>query len=147
MVMHWMMNSPWPSFFGHLFDYYFKPGGGYFGAKKAMRPLSVVWDYYATADRSTAHVYAVNQTAEPLRHVKVSVAFYNVDGTPQYVNETKDVEVAPYSSGRTNSPRRLAVAPSSWSLDRRNRRSPGPVSWLLLISWPSNFSADRKARP
>ena len=83
MVMHWMMNSPWPSFFGHLFDYYFKQGGGYFGAKKAMRPVSVVWDYYATADRSTAHVYAVNQTAEPLRHVTVSVAFYNARWNPQ----------------------------------------------------------------
>src|SRR5260370_8193858 len=63
-----------------------------------MRPVSVVWDYYATADRSTAHVYAVNQTAEPLRHVNVSLAFYNLDGTRKYANETKDIEVAPYSS-------------------------------------------------
>ena len=98
MVMHWMMNTPWPSFFGHLFDYYFKQGGGYFGAKKAMLPVSVVWDYYATADRTTAHVYAVNQTADPLHHVTVSVAFYNVDGTRKYANEAKDLEVAPYSS-------------------------------------------------
>ena len=98
MVMHWMMNTPWPSFFGHLFDYYFKQGGGYFGAKKAMQPVGVVWDYYATADRSTAHVYAVNQTAEPLHHVNVSVAFYNVDGTRKYANEQKDLEVPAYSS-------------------------------------------------
>jgi exo-1,4-beta-D-glucosaminidase len=98
MVMHWMMNSPWPSFFGHLFDYYFKQGGGYFGAKRAMLPISVVWDYYAGADRSTAHVHVVNQTADSLRHVNVSVDFYNVDGTRTYGNEKKDVEVAAYSS-------------------------------------------------
>lgn len=98
MVMHWMMNSQWPSFFGHLFDYYFKQGGGYFGAKKAMLPVSVVWDYYATADRSTAHIYAVNQTSEPLQHVRVSLAFYNVDGTRKYATESMDLEVAPYSS-------------------------------------------------
>jgi len=42
MTMNWMMNNHWPSFFGHLFDYYFKQGGGYFGAKKALQPLSVV---------------------------------------------------------------------------------------------------------
>jgi len=38
MTVHWMMNNPWPSVFGHLFDYYFKQGGGYFGAKKGLRP-------------------------------------------------------------------------------------------------------------
>src|ERR1700724_151955 len=127
-----MMNSPWPSFFGHLFDYSFEQGGGYFGAQEAMPPVRVVGDYYATADRST-HVYVVNQTAEPPRHVSVSVALYNVDGTRKYVNEAKDIELAPYSSGRTNSSpwqRRLAVAPSSWSLDRRSRRSPASMSWL-----------------
>src|SRR5216683_3103951 len=119
MVMHWMMNSPWPSFFGHLFDYYFKQGGGYFGAKKAMRPVSVVWDYYATADRSTAHVYAVNQTTEPLQHVNVSVAFYNVDGARKYVNETKDIEVAPYSSLAAFSPKTLTGNPqrtTTWAV-------------------------------
>jgi len=45
MMVHWMMNNPWPSFFGHLFDDFFKPGGGYFGAKKGLRPMTVVWDY------------------------------------------------------------------------------------------------------
>ena len=67
MMIHWMMNNPWPSFFGHLFDDYFKPGGGYFGAKKGLRPVNVVWDYYATGDRSKAKVYVVNQTAEARR--------------------------------------------------------------------------------
>jgi exo-1,4-beta-D-glucosaminidase len=30
--------------------------------------------------------------------VNVSLAFYNLDGTRKYANETKDIEVAPYSS-------------------------------------------------
>lgn len=85
MLMHWMMNSHWPSFFGHLYDYYFKQGGGYFGAKKAMQPRTVVWDYYATGDRSAAHVYAVNLTPEALRG-KVTVSLYNVDGSRKYTN-------------------------------------------------------------
>ncbi len=127
MVMHWMMNSPWPSFFGHLFDYYFKQGGGYFGAKKAMLPVSVVWDYYATADRSTAHVYAVNQTAEPLRHVNVSLAFYNIDGTRKYANETKDLEVAPYSSVPALSVARIPGLSSTYFVRCRMSAADGSV--------------------
>jgi exo-1,4-beta-D-glucosaminidase len=98
MLMHWMMANPWPSFFGHLFDYYFKQGGGYFGAKKGLQPVSIVWDYYATGDRSTAHVYAVNQTSQPLQNVKATVAFYNIDGTRKTVKEADNINVPAYSS-------------------------------------------------
>jgi exo-1,4-beta-D-glucosaminidase len=98
MTMNWMMNNHWPSFFGHIFDYYFKQGGGYFGAKKALQPVSVVWDYYATGDRSTAHVYAVNQGLEPLANVSVSVRFYNLDGTQKYSSDAKNITVGPSSS-------------------------------------------------
>src|SRR5438128_3295344 len=38
MMVHWMMNNPWPSFFGHLFDDFMKQGGGYFGAEKRPVP-------------------------------------------------------------------------------------------------------------
>ena len=98
MTMNWMMNNHWPSFFGHLFDYYFKQGGGYFGTKKALQPVGVVWDYYATGDRATAHVYAVNQQLEALNDVRVSVRFYNLDGTQKYSAEAKNVTVPPSSS-------------------------------------------------
>ena len=98
MTMNWMMNNHWPSFFGHLFDYYFKQGGGYFGAKKGLQPVSVIWDYYATGDRSTGHIYVVNQQLEPLNDVSVVVRFYNLDGTQKHVSETKNVSVPPSSS-------------------------------------------------
>ena len=38
-VIQWMLNNAWPSMIWHLYDYYLRPGGGYFGAKKAMEPL------------------------------------------------------------------------------------------------------------
>jgi len=98
MTMNWMMNNHWPSFFGHLFDYYFKQCGGYFGAKKALQPVSVVWDYYATGDHSTAHIYAVNQQLEPLNNVTVSVRLYNLDGTQKFSSDAKNLTVPPSSS-------------------------------------------------
>jgi exo-1,4-beta-D-glucosaminidase len=98
MTVNWMLNNHWPSFFGHLFDYYYKQGGGYFGAKKGLQPVSVVWDYYATGDRSTAHIFAVNQQPHPLNNVSVRVRFYSLDGTQKHVSEAKNVNVPPSSS-------------------------------------------------
>ncbi len=98
MTINWMLNNHWPSFFGHLFDYYFKQGGGYFGAKKGLQPVSVVWDYYATADRSKAHVYAVNQRSESLNNVSVSVRFYNLDGVQRHIVEAKNLNIPANSS-------------------------------------------------
>ena len=98
MTVNWMLNNHWPSFFGHLFDYYFKQGGGYFGAKKGLQPVSLVWDYYATGDRSTAHIYAVNQALAPLNNVSVNVRFYNLDGTQKHFAEVKNINVPPSSS-------------------------------------------------
>lgn len=93
MVVHWMMNNPWPSFFGHLFDAYFKQGGGYFGAKKALRPIAVIWDYYATGDRTEAKVYIVNRTDEARKQLTTSVAFYALDGKRTFYREIKNVDI------------------------------------------------------
>ena len=98
MTMNWMMNNHWPSFFGHLFDYFFEQGGGYFGTKRALQPINVVWDYYATENRRVAHVYAVNQQLEPLDDVYVRVRFYDLDGIQKHVFETKHLMIPPSSS-------------------------------------------------
>ena len=94
MLVHWMMNNPWPSLFGHLFDYSFKQGGGYFGAKKGLQPLTVVWDYYATGDRKTAKVYAVNLTQEAQEHLKVSAEIYDLNGARRFSKEVPEINLA-----------------------------------------------------
>ena len=93
MLVHWMMNNPWPSFFGHLFDYYFKQGGGYFGAKKGLKQLTVVWDYYAAGDRKTAKVYAVNLTQEQREHLKVALEVYDLSSVRRFAKEVADVTI------------------------------------------------------
>ena len=40
-----MLNNAWPSMIWHLYDYYLRPGGGYFGAKRAMEPLHPLYGY------------------------------------------------------------------------------------------------------
>jgi exo-1,4-beta-D-glucosaminidase len=80
MTIYWMLNNHWPSFFGHLFDYYLRPGGAYFGAKKGLRPLSVVFDSYATGNHSNANITVVNQTPRDQTGLTVRVRTYDLQG-------------------------------------------------------------------
>lgn len=114
MMVYWMLDSHWPSFFGHLFDYYYKQGGGYFGAKKGLKPVSVVYDYYATGDRSKANIYVANQTLQEHRHAKVSVAFYNVDGTQKFSKEVKDFTIGANTSATAMTIGRVADLSSAF---------------------------------
>lgn len=84
LEMYWMLNNHWPSFFGHLYDYYFEPGGAYFGAKKGLRPLSVVFDYFASGDHSKARIAITNEHMEPQHGLRVRVRFYDLAGRVRF---------------------------------------------------------------
>jgi exo-1,4-beta-D-glucosaminidase len=59
-VVQWMLNNAWPGLWWHLYDYYLRPAGGYFGAKKALEPVHAMYSY---DDRSIA---VVNDTRTPV---------------------------------------------------------------------------------
>ena len=80
MTIYWMLNSHWPSFFGNIFDYYLRPGGAYYGAKKGLKPLSVVFDSYASGDHQRAKVSVVNQSAGRREGLRVRVRTYDLSG-------------------------------------------------------------------
>lgn len=44
-VIHWMLNNAWPGLIWHLYDYYLRPGGGFFGAQRAGEALHVQYGY------------------------------------------------------------------------------------------------------
>ena len=70
-VIQWMLNNAWPSLIWHLYDYYFQPAGGYFGAKKACEPLHV---QYAYDDRG---VEVVNSRYEDYAGLTVTANLYD----------------------------------------------------------------------
>ena len=80
MTIYWMLNNHWPSFFGNIFDYYLRPGGAYYGAKKGLQPLSVTFDSYATGDHSTAKVSITNQSPENAVGLRVRTRVYDING-------------------------------------------------------------------
>jgi exo-1,4-beta-D-glucosaminidase len=82
-----MLNNAWPSLIWHLYDYYMRPGGGYFGAKQAMEALHPV---YTIHDRS---VWVVNSTYQDAPGLKLSAKILNLDMTEKFATEA-DVDVA-----------------------------------------------------
>ena len=88
MTIYWEMNSHWPSLFSHIFDYYLKPGGAYYGAKMGLRPVSLVFDYYAK-DRQRAHIRVVNQTLEAKQNLRARVRVYDLDGKLVFDRDSK----------------------------------------------------------
>jgi exo-1,4-beta-D-glucosaminidase len=81
-VIQWMLNNAWPSNIWHLYDYYLRPGGGYFGAKRAMEPLHPLYSY---DDHS---VYVVSSQYEDAHGLKLMTKVYNLDATEKYSQET-----------------------------------------------------------
>jgi exo-1,4-beta-D-glucosaminidase len=77
-VIQWMLNNAWPSVIWHLYDYYFVPGGGYFGAKKANELLHAQYSY---DDHS---VVVVNGHYEPRPDLQLSVRALNLDSTEKF---------------------------------------------------------------
>ena len=94
MMLYWMLNSQWPSTFGHLFDYYERPGGAYYGAKKGLHPLSVVFDYYASGDHKSANISVVNQTMHDENNLVVRVRIYDLLGEVRYDQRVSHIDVS-----------------------------------------------------
>jgi exo-1,4-beta-D-glucosaminidase len=80
-VIQWMLNNGWPSMIWHLYDYYLRPGGGYFGAKKGMQPLDPVYGY---DDHS---VWLVSSQYVDSKGLKLVARVFDVDGTQKFSKE------------------------------------------------------------
>ena len=92
-VIQWMLNNAWPSMIWHLYDYYLRPGGSYFGAKKACEPLHIQYSY---DDNS---VVVVNSFRSEFRALLAKAEVYNLDLTPKFTKESL-IDVAADSATR-----------------------------------------------
>ena len=81
-VIQWMFNNAWPSIYWHLFDWYLRPAGGYFGTKRANEPVHVMFSY---DDRSIA---VVNGTHSPVSRARLSTRVLGLDGSVKSTRDT-----------------------------------------------------------
>jgi exo-1,4-beta-D-glucosaminidase len=82
-VIQWMLNNAWPSIIWHLYDYYLRPAGGYFGTKKACEPLHVQYSY---SDRG---VVVANQNEQAYPNLTVTSKIYDLRGVEKFSREQK----------------------------------------------------------
>jgi exo-1,4-beta-D-glucosaminidase len=65
----------------HLYDYYLRPAGGYFGAKRAMEALHPIYGY---DDHS---IWVVSSQYEDVKGLKLNTKIYNLDMTERFSHE------------------------------------------------------------
>ncbi|HET7893656.1 MAG TPA: glycoside hydrolase family 2 protein [Candidatus Sulfotelmatobacter sp.] len=92
-VIQWMLNNAWPSMIWHLYDYYLRPGGGYFGAKRAMEALHPIYGY---DDHS---IWVVSSQYEDVKGLKLTTKIYNLDMTEKFT-QTNPVDAAADSTAK-----------------------------------------------
>jgi exo-1,4-beta-D-glucosaminidase len=81
-VIQWMLNNAWPSTIWHLYDYYLRPGGGYFGAKNANEALHPLYGYDDHA------IWVVSSQYTDARGLKLITRVLNLDMTEKFSQET-----------------------------------------------------------
>jgi exo-1,4-beta-D-glucosaminidase len=87
-TIFWMLNGPWPSVHWNLYDYFYEPGGGYFGTKKANEPVHIAYDY------KTQNVYVVNSTLAARSGMTATATLYNIPGiTAQSTTTATNVSI------------------------------------------------------
>lgn len=79
-VVQWMGSNPWPGLIWHTYDYYLYPAGTYFGMKKSMEPLHIMYSYASNS------VNIINSLQEKFNGLKAKATIYNLDGTIKYSN-------------------------------------------------------------
>jgi exo-1,4-beta-D-glucosaminidase len=90
-VIQWMLNNAWPSMIWHLYDYYLRPGGGYFGTQKACEPLHVQFSY---DDNS---IVVTNSLQESFKNMTVTAKVYDIDLNEKFSKQA-NLDIEPDSS-------------------------------------------------
>ncbi|HLY62644.1 MAG TPA: glycosyl hydrolase family 2 [Terriglobia bacterium] len=111
-VIQWMLNNAWPSLIWHLFDYYLRPAGGYYGTQKACELLHVQYSY------DDASVVVVNSLYQDFKDFKVTAKVYNLDLTPKFSRDVR-VEIGPDSSTRVLEIPKIADLSTTYFLQLR----------------------------
>jgi exo-1,4-beta-D-glucosaminidase len=86
-VIQWMLNNAWPSLIWHLYDYYLRPGGGYYGTQRACEPLHVQFSY---DDRG---VDVVNDLQQGFKGLRVKAQVFDLALNAKFTGEAA-VDVA-----------------------------------------------------
>lgn len=138
-IIQWMLNNAWPKTIWHLYDWYLRPGGSYFGIKKACEPLHVQYSY---DDRS---VVVVNSYYRGFPGTKITARIYNLDMFEKF-SRTITIDIPADSSQRIFALPEVAELSSTYFVDLRLHEPSGLASRNLywLSTAPETLDWERQ---
>ncbi len=143
-IIQWMLNNAWPGMIWHLFDWYLRPGGSYFGVKAACEPLHVQYSY---DDRS---IVVVNSYYRSFPDLKVAAKVYNLDMTEKFSREAT-LNVSPDSSTRVFTLPEIEGLSPTYFVDLRLESSGNLLSrnfyWLSTTAETVDWDRSRPDSP
>lgn len=80
-IIYWMYNSAWPMMYWQLYDYFFNPNGGFYGAKKACENLHIQYTY------DDGSIQIVNGYHTSFDKLNASVQLYDLNMTEKFSKE------------------------------------------------------------
>jgi exo-1,4-beta-D-glucosaminidase len=92
-VIQWMLNAAWPKLYWQLYDYYLMPNGALYGAKKASRPVHIL--YHPKNDG----IYVINDRLGPFSGGKAHLRVFDFQSREIH-KEVQDVEVGPNTAAQ-----------------------------------------------
>lgn len=126
-IIQWMLNNAWPKTIWHLYDWYLRPGGSYFGVKRGCEPLHVQYSY---DDRS---VVVVNSYYREFTSMEVVARVLDLDMKERF-SKSATIDVPPDSSQRALVLPDMSDLSSTYFLDLRLQSASGLASrnfyWL-----------------
>lgn len=132
-VVQWMLSNPWPGLIWHTYDYYLYPSGTYFGMKKGMEPLHILYSY------PTHSVAIINSWPRKFKALQVQASIYNPDGVLKYsktlttgidADSAKTCFTLPVLSSTSSSASPQSPAYSSSSSSSPSLSAPGTTEGL-----------------
>ena len=127
-VVQWMLNNSWPSIIWHLYDYYMRPGGGFYGTQAACKPLHVM---FATDDRS---VVVSNERRNGADGLRVKARALSLELEELFSTEV-ELSVAPRSTTPATVIPSLTELSSAYFLDLRLEDGNGELLDRNFCCW------------
>ena len=137
-IIQWMFNNAWPSVYWHLFDWYLRPGGGYFGTKKANEPVHVMYSY------DDGSIVIVNALRHAVQRVRLRARVLDLDMTERFARDTL-LDIPADSSLRVLTIPSMAGLSSAYFVDLRLSNGTGSVvstNFYWLSTHPDVLAPD-----
>jgi exo-1,4-beta-D-glucosaminidase len=142
-IIQWMLNAAWPKMYWQLYDKYLMPTGAFYAARKACKPLHLLYNY---GDRS---IYIVNDHLTAFRNLKATIRMLDINSA-EFLNRTFEINTQPESVVKIFELPEFENISTTYFLDLRLNNDKGienGSNFYWLSTKPDVLDYDTKVKP